>query len=57
MINNMKKKITLILCLIIAMPMLQSCGSTRGCKKMRKYRKYSQTIIIDTNQANIFKIN
>ena len=53
----MKKKITLILCLIISIPMLQSCGSTRGCKKMRKYRKYSQTIIIDTNQANEFKIS
>jgi hypothetical protein len=27
--------------LFIGGPMLQSCGSSRGCKKMRKYRKYT----------------
>mgnify|MGYP003653016723 FL=1 len=40
----MKRKFTyLILILFIVGPVLQSCGTQRGCKKMRKYRKYTQT--------------
>jgi len=53
----MKKTIKIILFVIIAMPILQSCGSSRGCKKMRKYRKHSYTkIIIETNQAEIYQV-
>ena len=50
----MKKKFCyLMLFLFIGGPILQSCGSSRGCKKMRKYRKYShQPIKINTNQIN-----
>ena len=43
-INLMKKKfVYLMLLLFVAAPVLQSCGAPRGCKKMRKYRKYTQT--------------
>ena len=42
------KKIIVVLILGI---LFASCGSSRGCKKMRKYRKYTyQTIKINTNQ-------
>ena len=41
-INLMKKKfVYLMLLLFIVGPVLQSCGSSRGCKKMRKYRTYA----------------
>lgn len=36
----MKKKIVyLMLLLFVGGPVLQSCGSSRGCKNLRKYRK------------------
>lgn len=35
----MKKKfLYIMLFLFVGGPVLQSCGSSRGCKKMRKYR-------------------
>ena len=47
----MKRKFTyLILILFIVGPVLQSCGTQRGCKKMRKYRRYTQTN--DFNKLN-----
>jgi len=47
----MKKKFAyLMLLLFIAGPVLQSCGAPRGCKKMRKYRRYTQTN--DFNKLN-----
>lgn len=55
----MKKKIIyLMLLLFVGGPIFQSCGSSRGCKKMRKYRKkrsktsyaYQDALII--NQLN-----
>ena len=55
----MKKKFCyLMLLLFIGGPILQSCGLSRGCKKMRKYRKkrsktsyaYQNALII--NQLN-----
>ena len=50
----MKKLIYLLLLIFIAGPALQSCGSSkRGCKNMRKYRKYSyQPQQLVYNQAN-----
>jgi len=47
----MKKILKIVMCILIATPTLTSCASSRGCKKMRKYRKYThQTIKINTNQ-------
>jgi len=56
----MKNKIIyLMLLLFVGGPMLQSCGSSRGCKNLRKYRKnrskksiyaYQDALII--NQLN-----
>tara|TARA_R110000787_G_scaffold83659_4_gene179873 strand:+ start:492 stop:674 length:183 start_codon:yes stop_codon:yes gene_type:complete len=49
------KKIIIVLILGI---LFASCGSSRGCKKMRKYRKYThQTIETNTNQINTNQIN
>jgi hypothetical protein len=51
----MKKKIVYLLLLIfIGAPILQSCGSSRGCKKMRKYRKYSHQPV---ESLNVYQVN
>ena len=39
--------------LFVVAPILQSCGSSRGCKKMRKYRRYTSCYNVLHYNVNI----
>jgi hypothetical protein len=55
----MKKKLLyLMLLLFVVGPILQSCGSSkRGCKNMRKYRKYSYQPVQPLNINQLYKLS